>query len=113
MRDRQGEHGSLLTRRQVLQGAAGLGLAAVAGSLLPACGRSGRQQSTGTGAAGPLETTSIRLHNTYPASCIAAEYMAEPFLREEGFTDVQYPLIAPGAWVDSFAAGSRCGRQGS
>jgi hypothetical protein len=45
------------------------------------------------------------LHATYPATCIAAEYMAEPFLREEGFTDVQYPPYSPGKWVESFASG--------
>jgi NitT/TauT family transport system substrate-binding protein len=47
------------------------------------------------GADAPLETTSIRLWSLPNIQCIAAQYMAEPFLREEGFTDVQYPRYAP------------------
>jgi NitT/TauT family transport system substrate-binding protein len=106
MRDRRDENSRLLSRRQVLQGAAGLGLAAAAGSVLPGCARGGGPERASQPLPdGPLETTSIRLHNNFPATCIAAEYMAEPFLREEGFTDVQYPLFAPGAWVESFARG--------
>lgn len=37
----------------------------------------------------PPETTRLRLVQT-PSICLAAEYMAEEFLRSEGFTDVQY-----------------------
>jgi len=31
--------------------------------------------------------------------------MAEPFLREEGFTDIQYPQFPPASVVENFAAG--------
>jgi NitT/TauT family transport system substrate-binding protein len=37
----------------------------------------------------PPETTAIRLPHT-PAICIAPQYLAEDFLRLEGFTDVKY-----------------------
>lgn len=37
----------------------------------------------------PPETTRIRLTAT-PAICIAPQYVAEPLLRAEGFTDIQY-----------------------
>jgi NitT/TauT family transport system substrate-binding protein len=104
--DRQND--PLLSRRALLRGAAGLGLAAAAGTLLPACGRggSGESRAKGPDADGPLETTSIRLFALPPFNCIAAQYMAEPFLREEGFTDVQYLQFAPKEVIASFAAGA-------
>jgi NitT/TauT family transport system substrate-binding protein len=37
----------------------------------------------------PLETTKIKLDQR-PSICVAAQYVAEDFLRAEGFTDVQY-----------------------
>ena len=37
----------------------------------------------------PPETTTIRLVDT-PGICIAPQYVAEDFLKDEGFTDVQY-----------------------
>ncbi|HEY2831128.1 MAG TPA: ABC transporter substrate-binding protein [Sporichthyaceae bacterium] len=90
-----------IDRRTLFRGAAGLGLTAAAGTLLPACGSGGRDQiesrAAGTtpvtqaGAGPTLETTSVRLHASAPVTCVAAQYMAEPFLREQGFTDVQYP----------------------
>ena len=97
MRDRRDDHGRLLTRRQVLQGAAGLGLAAAGGTLLSACGSGGggEKKAREPEADAPLETTSIRLWSLPNVQCIAAQYVAEPFLREEGFTDVQYPKLTP------------------
>ena len=41
----------------------------------------------------PPETTRIRLYQK-PSICSAPQYLAEEFLRAEGFTDVQYPKIA-------------------
>jgi NitT/TauT family transport system substrate-binding protein len=85
-----------------LRGAAGLGLAAATGTLLPACGKGGgtREEpradapvnaASGKGTAEPPpETTRIRLPKMFPVSCAAAIAVAEPFLREEGFTDVEY-----------------------
>ncbi len=97
----------LLSRRELLRGAAGLGLAAATGTLLPSCGWGGSDESGASGpdVDGPLETTTIRTFALPPANCIAAQYMAERFLREEGFTDVQYPPFSPKDAFDRFANG--------
>jgi NitT/TauT family transport system substrate-binding protein len=97
----------LLSRRALLRGAAGLGLAAATGTLTSACGWGGGDGNAASepDADGPLETTTIRLFSLPPANCIAAEYMAEPFLREEGFTDIQYPPFAPKDAFVRFANG--------
>ena len=98
----------LISRRALLRGAAGVGLAVAAGgTLLPACGSGGGGESKADGpdADGPLETTSIRLYSLPPANCIAASYMAEPFLREEGFTEVLYPQLSPKDALKRMAAG--------
>ena len=96
MRDHQGEQ-RLLTRREALRGAAGFGLAAATGTLLSGCGRGGGEASEAgeADADAPLEITSITLFALPPANCIAPQYVAEPFLREEGFTDIQYPVFSP------------------
>lgn len=107
MTDCQGEHDQLITRRQWLQGAAGLGLAAAAGTLFSACG----SEAGGAGKAsdlepeGPPETTSIGLHSVPNVQCFAALYAAEPFLREEGFTDIRYPKMAPKDFLAAMKAG--------
>jgi NitT/TauT family transport system substrate-binding protein len=87
----------LLSRRALLRGAAGLGLAAATGSLLSACGSGGGgdNDASGPDPNAPLETTAIRLYSLPPANCIAPQYVAEPFLREEGFTDIHYPRLSP------------------
>jgi NitT/TauT family transport system substrate-binding protein len=74
---------------------------------LTACGSEGGgdDEASGPDADGPLETTSIRLYSLPPANCIAAMYMAEPFLQEEGFTDVQYPPYTPKDVFAAFADG--------
>jgi NitT/TauT family transport system substrate-binding protein len=43
----------------------------------------------------PPETTTLRLRVWKPA-CWAPVHVAEPLLREEGFTDIQYMMMAPG-----------------
>lgn len=93
----RGAGSGAISRRQVLRGAAGLGLAAATGSLLSACGSGGGDgDEAAAEEEGPPETTSIRLISIPDASCLGAVYMAEPFLREEGFTDIQYPSFPPG-----------------
>src|SRR5689334_2808220 len=47
-------------------------------------------------AEGPLETTTVRLTKS-AAICIAPQYVAEEFLRAEGFTDIRYVEGPPGA----------------
>ncbi|HEV3363272.1 MAG TPA: ABC transporter substrate-binding protein [Acidimicrobiia bacterium] len=106
MRDRQDEGNRLLTRRQVLQAGAGFGLAAATGTLLTACGSVGKEGSTSL--AQPearLETTRIRLFSVPPATCYAAMYMAEQFLREDGLTDVQYPRYTTANVLDKIRSG--------
>src|SRR2546423_585860 len=99
--------GHLLTRRDLLRGAAGVGLAAATGTFLPACGSGGSRSAAARALQpdGPLETTSLRLHHIPNVSCTAAEYMAEPFLHEEGFTDVQYPSYTGKETVEAFSTG--------
>lgn len=100
-----------LSRRTLLRGAAGLGLASAAGTLLLACSLDdddqAASQAVGTqpGEEPPPETTRIRLANIFPSSCTAALALAEPFLREEGFTDVSYVKLPMGACVDALATG--------
>lgn len=94
----------LLSRRELLRGAAGFGLAAATGTLLSSCGRGGGEAGA-LDVDGPLETTSIRLFSLPPANCIAPQYLAESFLRDEGFTDVQYPKLVPTDALARMAAG--------
>ncbi|HKY78210.1 MAG TPA: ABC transporter substrate-binding protein [Acidimicrobiia bacterium] len=99
---------SMISRRTLLRGAAGVGLAAATGTLLSACRSGGgeEREANGPGPDGPLETTSIRLFSVPPFNCVAAMYMAERFLQEEGFTEIQYPKIAPKDVVNSWAEGA-------
>jgi len=51
-------------------------------------------------AEGPLETTAVRLVKTTGANvCVAPEYLAGELLRAEGFTDIRYVDMPPGAMV--------------
>jgi NitT/TauT family transport system substrate-binding protein len=75
-----------LTRRDFLKVASGLGLSAAGMTLLEACGI---KPATPIPEDAPLETTTIRL-GKIPSLCFAAQYLAEDFLKREGFTDVQY-----------------------
>jgi NitT/TauT family transport system substrate-binding protein len=93
------------SRRTLLRGAAGVGVAAAAGTFLPACSSGGESRAGRAEDEPPPETTTIRLHSIPPVSCIAAEAMAEPFLREEGFTDIQYPKLPPTNVAGPLAAG--------
>jgi NitT/TauT family transport system substrate-binding protein len=65
-------------RRQFLKHASTLGAAALLGGQHPL-----------EAAEPPLETTKIRFVHT-PSICGAPQYLAEEFLRLDGFTDVQY-----------------------
>ena len=66
------------TRRRFL---ATLPIAAAAGAL------GTRYAST---AEGVLETRSVRIFANRPGICVAPQYIAEPLLRAEGFTDVRF-----------------------
>jgi NitT/TauT family transport system substrate-binding protein len=81
MNNRQHEGWS---RREFLGAAALTGAGALLGS-----------GSEAVAAEPPPETTRLRLVQR-PSICVAPEYVAEDFLRSEGFTDVQY-IKKPGA----------------
>ena len=68
------------SRREFLGGLALTGAAAVVGW---------RPELVSAAVEPPPETTRLRFHRGMPA-CWAPIYVAEPLLREEGFTDIQY-----------------------
>ncbi|MEX2247268.1 MAG: ABC transporter substrate-binding protein [Dehalococcoidia bacterium] len=89
-----------LSRRDLLRlaglGLSGLGLAAIVG-----CGsddgNGGPATTPAVVADPPPETTTIRLGRNVVAPRMAPFYLAEQFLMEEGFTNVQYIDVAPGS----------------
>src|SRR6478672_2165066 len=52
----------------------------------------------------PPETTTVRLLKALPI-CWAPQYLADQFLRAEGFTDIQYVVKAPAAIRAALVAG--------
>jgi NitT/TauT family transport system substrate-binding protein len=82
---------ALVSRREFLRYAAGLGLSASSIALLSACG----VQPTALTTQPSLETTTIKLAQTVIV-CYAPMYIAQDLLQSEGFTDVRYPTKAPG-----------------
>jgi NitT/TauT family transport system substrate-binding protein len=95
--------GNGLSRRQFLKAAGGLGLSAAGMALLDACGV---RPPSPTAAAQTLETTTIRVTHTQ-SLCAAPIYVAEDFLKAEGFTTVQYVTAAgPGLTVDTLVNGT-------
>jgi NitT/TauT family transport system substrate-binding protein len=91
------------SRRQFLQGMAGLGLSAGGLAVLAGCGVV-RPPRTAARSDAPLETTTIRLAKTAPL-CFAPQYVAEDLLRAKGFTDVQYVDVPPAAIDPAVVAG--------
>ena len=89
----------------MLKAAGGLGLSAAGLALLEACGAN---PASPTAAVEKLETTTIRIPVVNVISvCIAPVFVAEDFLKAEGFTDVQYVKTSgPTLSVDSLAAGA-------
>jgi NitT/TauT family transport system substrate-binding protein len=75
-----------LSRRQFVRRLAGLGLGAVGLALMRNCGS---QPPAPGGVKQTLETTTLRVPDS-PAICTAPQYLAEDFLKSDGFTDVQY-----------------------
>jgi NitT/TauT family transport system substrate-binding protein len=80
---------TVVSRRALLRGAAGLGVAAAIAPLLGACGDDDKDRVR---AESPTETPTIRIPKVALTSAIATAVAAE-FLREEGFTDVQYVTL--------------------
>jgi NitT/TauT family transport system substrate-binding protein len=50
-----------------------------------------------------IETTSVRIVAD-PSTCVAPQYVAEPLLRDEGFTDISYVEVASDAESQSVVA---------
>ena len=80
----------MIHRRDFLRGMSGVGTAALLGL------RTGRVE-----AEPPPETTRLRLLKT-TSMCWAPQYVAEEFLKAEGFTDVSYAEIPTGMPVSLF-----------
>ncbi len=94
-----------LSRRDFLKVAGAMGLSTAGMTLLGACGV---KPVAPIVEADTLETTTIRIPGTAVASiCQAPLFVAEDFLKAEGFTDVQYPRIASqtSLIVDALASG--------
>jgi NitT/TauT family transport system substrate-binding protein len=91
---------SPLNRRQFLQAIGGLGLSAAGLGLLEACGS---PFATPTASADKLETTTIKLAQT--VLCVAPQYVAEDFLKSEGFTDIQYVKMTTSLVSKSLVSG--------
>jgi NitT/TauT family transport system substrate-binding protein len=89
------------TRRSFLKVAGALGLSAAGMTLLEACGVQPAAPATESDV---LETTTIRLVKA-PSLCQAPLYTAEDFLKEEGFTAVQYVDIPTGNVVEVLSNG--------
>src|SRR5262245_61200867 len=78
-----------ISRRAMIRGAAGLSVAAAAAPLFAACGKDNERVAV----QGPTETPTIRMPKT-PLTFDAAQAVAADFLKEEGFTDVQFVTLA-------------------
>ena len=74
-----------LSRRSILASTA-IGVAGAGAGLLVGCGD---DDDDAPELNGELEVTSLRIAKPPPA-CQAAQYVAEEYLREEGFTDIEY-----------------------
>jgi NitT/TauT family transport system substrate-binding protein len=81
------------TRRQFIAGAAAAGATGLLGA------------PHARAAEGAIETTSVRLTKS-PGLCIAPQYVAEELLRAQGFTDIRYVDVPPGA-TEPVVAGVR------
>lgn len=79
---------TVVSRRTLLRGAAGLGVAAAVTPLLGACG----DDKERVAAQSPTETPTIRIPKVVLTAAIA-QAVAADFLKEEGFTDVQYVTL--------------------
>lgn len=93
------------SRRSVLQGMVGLGLSAGGLALLAGCGGLSAPIAPAVGPA-PVETTTLRTFRS-TSICHTPQYVAEPFLRDEGFTNIQYVEPTPGGSLshEKLAAG--------
>jgi len=100
------------SRREILNRAGQLGVAAGSVALLAGCSRLATSGSPGwtapaMGAARgtSLETTTLRFASIPGAACMAPVYVAEELLRADGFTDVQFTSMQPAEILPALADG--------
>jgi NitT/TauT family transport system substrate-binding protein len=96
---------ALVGRRELLRRSLALGATITGAGLLAACDQRPPSSATSSSASlPPPETATIRIAS--PFACDAPLWMAKDFLREEGFTDVQWVPSAPGTagWITSGVA---------
>jgi ABC-type nitrate/sulfonate/bicarbonate transport system substrate-binding protein len=95
----------LVGRRELLRRSLAVGATITGAGLLAACDRRPPSSATSPSASlPPPETATVRIAS--PFACDAPLWMAKDFLREEGFTDVQWVPNAPGTagWITSGVA---------
>jgi NitT/TauT family transport system substrate-binding protein len=85
-----GSH-DLVTRRELLQRAAGTAAALGGAGLIAACAPSGSPIAAPGATLPPPETTTVRFVS--PAACDPPTAVAKQFLLEEGFTNIQYVRV--------------------
>jgi len=98
-------HTSHVGRRELLRRSLAVGATITGAGLLAACDQRPASTATSPSAALPTtETTTVRIAS--PFACDPPLWLAKDFLREEGFTDVQYVIEAQGTakWVSAGAA---------
>jgi NitT/TauT family transport system substrate-binding protein len=88
------------TRREVLQGGAALAAITAGGGLLEACAP---QQAAPSASLGPPETETVRIALVAP--CDPWYWYCEPFLREEGFTNLSFGTGSPTTGDADFGVG--------
>lgn len=86
----------MVTRREVLRRGMGAAAAITAGPFLASCAPASTPSPTPAATLPPPETTSIKLT---AGACDSAIFGAERFLREEGFTDVQFTDVGVSAAI--------------
>jgi NitT/TauT family transport system substrate-binding protein len=95
----------LVGRRELLRRSLAVGATITGAGLLAACDQRPTSMGTATSASlPPPETTTIRIAS--PFACDAPLWLAKDFLREEGFTNIQWVADAPGTagWITSRVA---------
>src|SRR5437879_2599829 len=95
----------LSTRRQLLLRTLGTGAMIVGGSALARCARPSEAATT---TLPPPETTTVRIVN--PVQCDPGLRLASSYLRDEGFTDIQFvstPFTSQG-WITNRLADFAC-----
>ncbi len=91
-----------ISRRRFLGGLVAAGTTSLFGASAHRFARGLFPSATTLGAEPPPEVTKIRLTNA-PSLCLAPQYLAEPFLRSEGFAEIQY--VSSRSFEEAVAAG--------